>query len=162
MKKHNINCYDPPVSFIAFVRSSDFKLLFRAIWSLCPVARMSMAARKSTATKIKLCRALMSVAGITLPPTKIKLWKMFWDFILFLVMLRQIKEIYGKNNTFSTKFNYISTICESYKRIKTHISCNKKVYTNISLPAVNMSMMSIRSVITSNKTLSKLTNAVKV
>ena len=49
-----------PELFTAFVRSSDFKLLFRDIWSLRPVPRISMAARKSTATKIKLCRGLMS------------------------------------------------------------------------------------------------------
>lgn len=117
MKIHNINCYDPPVSFTAFVRSSDFKLLFRAIWSSCPVARMSMAARKSTATKIKLCLALISVRGITLPPIKFKLWKMSEDFILFFHMMRQIKEGYRKN-TFSTNVNYTSTFCKSCKRLK--------------------------------------------
>lgn len=40
--------------FTDFVRSRDFKLLLRAIWSERPVDRMSIAAIKSTATKTKL------------------------------------------------------------------------------------------------------------
>lgn len=101
-----------------------------------------MAARKSTATKIKLCRALMSVTGITLRLTKFKLC--LGILFYFSRMPRQITERYGKNKA----FEQISTIYQQFVNlIEADTSCNEKVDTSISLPAVNMSIVSIRPVI---------------